>query len=78
MIVRPFVRFSLALHLLSAGLAAQESLAIIAGTISNPQGAVVPAAVVEVKNLETNVMSKVVSNDRGCTPRRRSIPACTR
>ena len=38
---------------------------MINGTVTDPQGAVVPAASVEVKNLETNVISKATTNDRG-------------
>src|ERR1022692_2085871 len=51
------------------GLAAlawgQESRAVISGTVTDPQGAVVPAAEVEVKNLETNVVTKVATNSSG-------------
>ena len=51
------------------GLAAlawgQESRAVVSGTVTDPQGAVVPAAEVEVKNLETNVVTKVATNSSG-------------
>ena len=43
----------------------QESRAIINGTVTDPHGAAVPAAIVEIKNLETNVASRTVSNDHG-------------
>ena len=43
----------------------QESRAVISGTVTDPQGAVVPLAIVEVRNLETNVTSKTLTNDRG-------------
>src|SRR5262249_3016637 len=43
----------------------QETRAVITGTVTDPQGAVVPEATVEVKNLETNVVSKTVTNERG-------------
>ena len=59
------MRLSLALNLLVACAWAQESRAIISGTVTDPQGAAVPAAIVEVKNLETNVASKTVTNDHG-------------
>jgi hypothetical protein len=60
-----FVRLSLALSLLPGIALAQETRAIISGTITDPQGAVVPQATVGVKNLETNVVSKAVTNDHG-------------
>jgi len=43
----------------------QESRAIITGTVTDPQKAVIPAATVEVKNLQTNVVTSVVANARG-------------
>ena len=43
----------------------QESRAVISGTVTDPQGAVVPAAQLEVKNLDTNVVTKAATNDRG-------------
>src|ERR1051326_4331791 len=44
---------------------AQESRATISGTITDPQGALVPGAKVEVKNLATNVVTTVETNERG-------------
>src|SRR5947207_6304314 len=63
--IRFFVQLSLALNFLIAAAWGQESRAIINGTVTDPQGAVVPSAIVEAKNLETNVVSKSVTNDRG-------------
>src|SRR5712692_4799888 len=59
------VRLPIALSILAAGLWGQESRAVISGTVTDPQGAAVPAAMVEVKNLETNVVTKTPTNDRG-------------
>ena len=44
---------------------AQETRAILSGTVSDPQGAVVPAAKVEIKNLNTNIVTDVQTNDKG-------------
>ena len=63
--LRSFARVVLALNFLIAAAWSQETRAVINGTVTDPQGAVVPAAIVEVKNLETNVVSKTVSNDHG-------------
>src|SRR5215475_10175480 len=65
MSIRFGVRIVAALNLLAVVAWTQESRAIISGAITDPQGAVVPAAVVEAKNLDTNVSSKAVSNDHG-------------
>lgn len=43
----------------------QEIRAIISGTVTDPQKAVIPGAAVEVKNLETNIVTSVVTNERG-------------
>jgi hypothetical protein len=43
----------------------QESRATITGTVSDPQGAVVPGAKVEVRNLETSAVTAVATSDRG-------------
>ena len=63
--LRSLVRLSLAFNLLMVCCWGQESRAIISGTITDPQGAVVPLATVDVKNLETNVTSKTITNDHG-------------
>src|SRR5438067_1483253 len=62
---RSFVQLSLALHFFIAGAWSQESRAIVSGTITDPQAAVVPSAMVVVRNLETNVESRTVSNEHG-------------
>jgi len=43
----------------------QESRAIISGAVTDPQGAAVAAVNVEVRNMETNVVSTVQTNERG-------------
>jgi hypothetical protein len=43
----------------------QESRATIGGTITDPQGAVVPGAPIQVKNLDTNVVTNATTTDRG-------------
>lgn len=43
----------------------QESRAIISGTVTDPQGAVVPGAGIQVRNLGTNVVAKATTSDRG-------------
>jgi len=58
------VKLSLALALAAAAWA-QESRAVISGTVIDPQGAAVPAASVQIKNLATNVISTAITNDRG-------------
>ena len=44
---------------------AQEFRGTIAGTVSDPNGAVVPAATVTVQNIETNVTADAQTNDEG-------------
>ena len=43
----------------------QESRAVITGTVSDPQGKLIPGATVQVKNLATNVVTTVATSDRG-------------
>ncbi len=51
---------------LSVGLLrAQETRAIVSGTVTDPQGAVVPNAKIELKNVDTNVATTVQSNESG-------------
>ena len=52
-----FIGFLLVLCLSSGVLQAQESRAVITGTVTDPQGAAVPGASVHVKNLATNVVT---------------------
>lgn len=46
-------------------ISAQEFRGTIAGTITDPNGAVVPGASVTVKNVATNITSSTTSNDEG-------------
>ena len=51
---------------LSAGeLRGQESRATITGTVTDPQGARVPGATIQVKNMATNVVTTVATSERG-------------
>ena len=43
----------------------QETRAILSGTVTDPQSAVVPAAKVEIRNVDTNVVTTVKTNDAG-------------
>src|SRR5215213_6697709 len=43
----------------------QEFRGTITGTVTDPQGAVVPGATIAVKNLETNIINNVTANDEG-------------
>ena len=62
---RFFVCLCLAMCLMATIAWGQESRAVISGTVSDPQGAVVPGAKVEVKNVATNVVTAVETNGRG-------------
>ena len=62
---RSHVSLALALTLSIAAAWSQESRAIVNGTVTDPHGAGVPAAVVEVKNLDTNVTTKSTTNNHG-------------
>ena len=55
----------LAICMLSTIAWGQESRAVINGTVSDPQNAVIPGARVEVKNVATNVVITVETNARG-------------
>src|SRR6266496_736608 len=59
------VRLALGICTFIAMAFGQESRATISGTITDPQGALVPGAKIAVKNLATNVVSTVDSNERG-------------
>lgn len=48
-----------------AGISAQEYRGTITGTVSDPNGAIIPGADVVVKNTETNIASTVRTNDDG-------------
>jgi hypothetical protein len=51
--------------LISASAWAQESRAVITGVVTDPGGAVVPAASIVAKDLDTNVVTNAVTNDKG-------------
>ncbi len=53
------------LAIFSLPAAAQEFRATIVGTVTDQQGAVVPAAKIEVRNPETNVSVETVTNESG-------------
>jgi len=59
------LKLVLGILVLVAAAWGQESRAIVSGTVSDPQGAVVPGAKVEVKNLDTNVVTAVETNASG-------------
>ncbi len=48
-----------------ASLCAQQGSGTIQGTVFDPQGAVVPAATVEVRNIHTNLVFETESNELG-------------
>ena len=43
----------------------QETRAVITGTVTDPQGAAVPAAKLEIRNIETNVVTTAQTNGSG-------------
>jgi Carboxypeptidase regulatory-like domain len=53
------------LLLLSAGVCAAQSTATLAGTVTDPTGAVVPGANVKVRSLATNTIRETVSDSAG-------------
>ena len=46
-------------------ISAQEFRGTISGTVSDPNGAIVPGATVTVKNNETNITNTITTNDEG-------------
>jgi hypothetical protein len=61
-----FMRVLLVLGCLAAlPLSGQEFRATVTGAVTDAQGAVIPNARVEVRNLETNVVVNTVTNDAG-------------
>ena len=59
------LRLSAAIYAFTLAVWSQETRAILSGTVTDPQEAAVPAAAVELKNLDTNVVTKVTTNDAG-------------
>ncbi len=59
------LRLFAGIWILGATAWGQETRAIISGTVIDPQGGAVPAAKVEIRNLETNVVTNVLTNDSG-------------
>jgi hypothetical protein len=57
--------FVVTLISVSLTVCAQEFRATVAGSVTDAQGAVVPGAAVEIKNLETNVVVRTVTNETG-------------
>ncbi len=59
--------FGAALALCAHGtlIRAQETRAVITGTVTDPQGASVPAARLDIRNLETNVVTRTQTNGSG-------------
>lgn len=57
--------FALLVSAMTLTATAQEFRGSITGTVTDPNGAVVPGATVTVKNLETNIASSVTTNDSG-------------
>jgi protocatechuate 3,4-dioxygenase beta subunit len=51
--------------LVSPVLWSQEAKGTITGTVTDPQGALVPGAKVEVKNLGTNMVTSTVTSGAG-------------
>src|SRR5688572_8605484 len=50
---------------LSHTAAAQEFRGSISGSVTDPNGAVVPGATVTVKNVETSIANSITTNDSG-------------
>src|SRR5436309_269392 len=59
------LRLAFALCVQASMLWAQETRAVITGTVTDPQGAAVPAAKLEIRNLETNVVTTTQTNGSG-------------
>jgi hypothetical protein len=53
------------LLLVFAVAGAQEFRGSLAGTVTDPNGAALPGATVEIKNVETNISTTAVTNDEG-------------
>src|SRR5262245_2065400 len=60
-----FLRFCLAFLLVSSAAVAQTTFASITGTVTDPNGAVIPGAAVEATHTQSNYKFSVVSNAAG-------------
>jgi hypothetical protein len=60
-----FYRLSLLLLIGAAVAAAQETRGDISGTVTDPQGGVIPGVTVTVTNLDTNIKTAVTTNSAG-------------
>src|SRR5215470_7365170 len=58
----------------SLSAAGQEISATVTGTVTDPQGAVLPGVTVTVLNLDTNVASETVTNSQGVYVVQKLIP----
>ena len=56
---------ALLVSLFAATAGAQEFRGSLSGNVTDPAGAVLPGAAVEIKNVETNVAATVTTNDEG-------------
>src|SRR5262245_42220457 len=57
--------FASLLVLLPAGVNAQGTNGVISGTVTDPSGAALPGATVQVKNVGTGVVRTVITNEVG-------------
>ncbi|HEY9285862.1 MAG TPA: TonB-dependent receptor [Pyrinomonadaceae bacterium] len=60
-----FAALALVVSLFAATAGAQEFRGSLSGNVTDPNGAALPGATVEVKNVETNVAATVATNDEG-------------
>ena len=63
--IRPWCAVLIFTVLLAAVLTAQTFTGSISGTVTDPAGAMVPAASLSLTNLDTNETRRVVSNESG-------------
>ena len=63
--IRRGVTAVLLLLLTFVAAGAQESRGSLTGTVTDPNGAALPGATVEIKNVETNVANTATTNEEG-------------
>src|SRR5687767_8188208 len=56
---------ALTIAVFTLGVSAQEYRGTVSGTVTDPNGSVVPGARVTVKNVGTNIAANVVTNESG-------------